>query len=110
MKRVVAIILLITTTSLFCTENVPVPYESEEFNPILLDVRRASIIFCGAFPLGYMYSSVFGDEILANSDKYSDLDDVEKNNKEIEVKLVSSLIFAGVVMLIDFIIEKFFKR
>lgn len=110
MKRVVAIILLITTTSLFCTENTPVPYEREEFNPILLDIRRASIIFCGAFPLGYMYSSTVIDYILPENDKYSNLDDLDKNNKEIEDKLVSSLIFAGMIMIIDFIIEKFFKR
>lgn len=108
MRKIIAIILLITTTSVYCTDNTPVPYEEEEFGPVLLDVRRASVIFCGAFPLGYMYSSIISDYVLPESDQYNDLDEVEKSNEEIKDKLVSSLIFSGIVMLIDFIIEKFF--
>ena len=110
MKRVIAILLLICSFNLYAEDElIPEPYEYEEFSPVLHDIRRASIIFCGAFPLGYMYSSFVGDSLLSNSDLFEGLDYTERNNKEIEVKLVSSLIFAGSVMIIDLIIEKFFR-
>ena len=114
MEKVICIILIFTNLCLFAAEPVaePVaePYQPNEFHPILQDIRRASIIFCGAFPLGYMYSSILGDPILVEMNQFPDLDETDKNNKEIEIKLISSLIFSGVVMLIDIIIEKIFKR
>lgn len=110
MKRVIIIFCLCNTLFIYAEEKVIAePYAYEEFSPILHDVRRASIIFCGAFPLGYMYSSIIGDPILAESDMFIDLDATDKSNEEIEIKLISSLIFAGTVMIIDLIIEKFFK-
>ena len=110
MNRIIIILMLLSISTLYGEESkTPVPYEYEEFSPVLHDVRRASIIFCGAFPLGYMYSSIIGDPILASSTLYDDLDSTEKSNKEIEVKLISSLIFAGSVTIIDFIIEQFFR-
>lgn len=110
MKKIICIILILTTIGLFAEESVPEPYGQDEFHPILYDVRRASIIFCGAFPLGYMYSSIIGDQFFLKSDEFAGLDETERSNKEIETKLMSSLIFAGVVMFIDLIIEKFFRR
>ena len=110
MSRIIFILLLLSTSLIYAEDEfTPEPYEYEEFSPVLHDIRRASIIFCGAFPLGYMYSSIIGDPILSSSGIYDDLDSSEQSNKEIEVKLISSLIFAGSVTIIDFIIEKFFR-
>lgn len=118
MKRILAVILLFSTLNLFGENKkttptpVPEPYEKEEFSPVLHDVRRATVVFAGALPLGYMYSSIACDSFIINSDyeldgsTYSDLDDSDK----VAVKLVSSLSFALVVTLIDLIIEKFFRR
>lgn len=109
MKKIIAILLLISTVSLAAqessAENVPEPYEIDEFHPALYDARRASIIFCGAFPLGFMYTSLVSDNMLGDSDFYKDKSEQER----IEFKLAASLVFAGIVMLIDFVIEKFFK-
>ncbi|MGL1894121.1 MAG: hypothetical protein OCD02_21005 [Spirochaetaceae bacterium] len=114
MRKIIAILLICSTFYSFSETDIdidtPEPYELNEFHPILLDVRRASIIFCGAFPLGYMYSSLIIDPLLEDSTIYDDLDTDEKSNKEIETKLISSLIFAGIIMIIDLIIEKFFRR
>ncbi|OQY37700.1 MAG: hypothetical protein B6229_07950 [Spirochaetaceae bacterium 4572_7] len=109
MKKIIAIFLLITTFTLYgLPENQskePVPYADNEFPPILYDIRRSSIIFCGAFPLGYMYSSIAADHILSPNSEYGTMDDDGK----IEYKLISSLVFSGVIMFIDLIIEKFFR-
>lgn len=110
MRKIILITLIFNAIFIYADEEIVAePYLYEEFHPVLHDIRRASIIFCGAFPLGYMYSSVIGDPILEDSDMFIDLDATEKSNKEIEIKLISSLIFAGTVMIIDLIIEKFFR-
>lgn len=107
MRKIIAAILLVSTITLSAqestTENTPEPYEVDEFHPALYDARRASIIFCGAFPLGFMYTSIVSDSMMAEPETSKD------EQERIEFKLVASLVFAGVVMLIDFIIEKFFK-
>lgn len=102
MRRILSLILLFSTLSLFC-ETTPEAYNYEEFHPILQGARRATVVFSGALPLGYMYSSIVSDNFLSEDDNeiYGSLDDDEK----IEFKLVSSLIFAGVVTLVDLIIE-----
>lgn len=109
MRRVIAILLLFTTLSLTAEEKKedlkPVPYEIDEFHPILRDIRRSSIIFCGAFPLGFMYTSIATDSLLSESDFYTD----KTEQEQIEFKLLTSLAFAGVVMLIDFVIEKIIR-
>lgn len=108
MKKIISIILLFTTLSLgLGAENTPEPYSDEEFVPVLHDVRRATVIFCGALPLGYMYSSIVSDNFLTDSDIYGGL---EEESDKVEFKLLSSLAFAGLVTLIDLIIEKFFRR
>lgn len=106
MKKIIAVILLFTTLSL-SAENTPEPYSDDEFLPVLHDVRRATVIFCGALPLGYMYSSIISGNFLTDTDFYGEL---EEESDKVEFKLLSSLAFAGVVTLIDFIIEKFFRR
>ena len=113
MKRVISIfLLLILCFNINAADKVitPEPYTDEEFSPVLKDARRASIIFCGAFPLGYLYTSLLADTYISVYDPYGDLDSSEKSNKEFELKLFSGLIFAGIVTIIDFIIEKFFLR
>ncbi len=110
MKKIISIILIISSMNLFSAEIIPEPYKKDEFPKYLLDIRRATVIFCGAIPLGYMYSSIVGDVIIDESGILADIEDEEINNKKIELKILSSLIFAGVVMIIDLIIEKLFKR
>lgn len=112
MKRLLAIILLFSTLNLY-GDNTPEPYRDDEFLPVFHDIRRASIIFCGALPLGYMYSSIACDfyfqenpEYQLNGSSYSDLNDSDK----VAVKIVSSISFALVITIIDMIIEKFFRR
>jgi len=109
-KKLIALLLIFSCLNLYSEEAVAEPYKADEFSPVLHDIRRASIIFCGAFPLGYMYSSIIMDPVFNSSGVYNDLDEIEKNNKEIETKLISSLIFSGLIMFIDFIIEKVFRR
>lgn len=109
MKRVIALILLCSIMTVTAEEVNPEPYDKNEFHPVLQDVRRASIIFCGAYPLAYMYSTILGDTLLQSYMESDTVDEVEKENEEIELKLVSSLVLAGIVVLIDFIIEKFFR-
>lgn len=108
-RKIIACILLISTISLSAQESTqesaPEPYEANEFHPALYDARRASIIFCGAFPLGFMYTSIVSDNMMGDTDFYKDKSEQER----IEFKLLTSLVFAGIVMLIDFVIEKFFK-
>ncbi len=106
MHKIIFILLMFLTFSLYSEERVAEPYRKDEFLPVFHDIRRASIIFCGAFPLGYMYASIIEDPIFSQSIAFDDLEENEKNNKQIEIKLISSLIFASIVMIIDLIIEK----
>lgn len=107
MRRIIAIFLLFTTISLF-SETAPEPYNYDEFPIALQRVRRATVVFSGALPLGYMYSSIVSDNFLSEPDNevYGSLDD----NEQVEFKLMSSLIFAGVVTLVDLIIEIIYRR
>lgn len=114
MRRILAVILLFSTLNLFGdnTTPTPEPYQKDEFLPVFHDLRRATVVFAGALPLGYMYSSIACDSFIVNSDfelagsTYDELSD----NDQISVKLVSSVSFALVVTIIDMIIEKFFRR
>lgn len=110
MRRIIAALLLFSVLSLSAQEKkeekyIPDPYEIDEFHPVLHDIRRSTIIFSGAFPLGYMYSTMLADSALSSTDFYTDKDEQEK----VEFKLLTALSFAGFIMLIDFIIEKIIK-
>lgn len=107
MKKIISILLIFLTLNLYC-ENEPEAYNYDDFHPVLLGVRRASVVFVGALPLGYMYSSIVSDNFLSEPDNelYGSLDDSEK----VEFKLASSLIFAGLVTVIDLVIEYLFRR
>ena len=59
MKKILACMLILTTLSLSSQEKVPEPYMPEEFHPALHDIRRGSIIFCGAFPSFYFWYLIF---------------------------------------------------
>jgi len=105
--RVVAIILLLVIPfNLTCQEIKPEEYDFNEFPQAAKDLRRGSIIFLGAFPVGFMYLSLVSDSFLGSVNEYRSLDDQTK----IEYKLIGALIFSGIVTLIDFIIEKISSR
>lgn len=111
MKKLLILLILICFTGQLAAENrnVPEPYRDEEFPTWMHDLRRGSTVFCGALPFGYMVSSGLYDAALDSGgfieqDFYASMDD----NEKIEFKLMSTVVFALSVTLIDFIIEKLF--
>jgi hypothetical protein len=59
MKKAVLLLLIFLPLVVFPQE--PVPYEPEEFSPVLRGIRRAEIISVGAFPFAFLLTSVLYD-------------------------------------------------
>ncbi|MDC7223205.1 MAG: hypothetical protein PQJ60_05645 [Spirochaetales bacterium] len=78
----------------------PVPYEEGEFSEGLLKLRRGEVLFFGALPLIYMFSSL-------GYDTYYDLVDADPpsdSNTELGQKFTITLSLSALLALADFIV------
>jgi len=74
----------------------PVPYGKDEFSPGLVKLRRAEVLFFGALPLFYMFTSLGYD--LAVQDPPAETNDV------LGQKMGITLSLSGLLSLADFIV------
>ena len=83
-------------------ENLPEPYTKDEFSPALRDLRRAEIIFFGAFPISFFFSSIGYDiskGILKENYRFDD-------QEEKKAIILSSVILSSVVVALDYFLGK----
>ncbi|MDC7221123.1 MAG: hypothetical protein PQJ59_14400 [Spirochaetales bacterium] len=82
------------------TDTEPVPYEEDEFAPGLIKLRRAEVLFFGALPLFYMFTSL-------GYDTYYDMtsaDAPSSTNTELGQKFAITVSLSGILALADFIV------
>lgn len=88
-------------------EDLPVPYEDEEFPGWAHDLRRFEVIAFGAFPLTYILSSMTFEIVQTsqgNSEQFSLYS--EKGQDDLEMLLITSAGISLCVATADFIIGR----
>ncbi len=86
-------------------ESEPVPYQEDEFSPALGKLRRGEVLFFGALPLFYMFTSLGYDMYfdMSSASPPADTNDVLGQKMSISVSL------SGILALADFIVGELQK-